>query len=124
MNERCLRLLNDLSLALEEDPRLLAVKKDEEAMLSSPVSAPLHEVLMKKRELYLRTRLEMGEKAAETEQAQRELAQAKEALDLTEEGKAYRHSYAAVASLYRDLDAILFKPYREEASCKESHAAR
>ena len=124
MNQRCLRLLNDLSLALEEDPRLLALQKDEEAMLSSSVSAPLHEELMKKRESYLRRRLEFGEKAEETIEAQRELAKAKEALDLTDEGKAYRHSYAAIASLYRELDAILFKPYREEASCKESHAAR
>lgn len=124
MNEHCLRLLHDLSLALEEDPRLLSLSKDEEAMLSSPVSGPLHEELMKKREAYLRTRLELGEKAMETLAAQRELAKAKEALDLTEEGRAYRHSYAAVASLYRELDAILFKPYREEEGCKENHAAR
>ncbi|MBQ7249799.1 MAG: YlbF family regulator [Bacilli bacterium] len=124
MKEVCLRLLDDLALAMEEDSRLVLLRHDEEAMLADPISSALLTDMNKKGEVYQRLRLELGEKDEETIKAKRELAEAKRLLDENEFGEKYRHSYATVALLYKELDEIVFGPYREHASCKEKHAAR
>ena len=123
MKQTCLRLLEDFATALEEDERLTRLRLDEEAMLSDPVSRKLHETMKQKGEAYQRLRLELGENAEETKRAKRELAKAKEELDLSEKGEAYRHSYAKVAILYQALDEIVYGPYRQHRACKEKHAA-
>ncbi len=124
MKEVTLRLLSDLSLALEEDPRLSSLQQEEESLSLDKENAALLEEAKKAREAYLTLRLECGEEDAKTIEAKKAFHQAKLALEEAPEVAEYRKRYAAASDLYRRLDEILFGEYRDHLSCKENHAAR
>ncbi len=124
MNEVTLRLLDDLSSALEKDERFATVRKQEEALSANDAVRPLLEEANKRREAYLTLRLERGEEDEATLRAKRDFHAAKLALEEREDVAAYRKSYAEADRVYREIDRILFGEYRVHASCKEKHAAR
>ncbi len=123
MKESTRRLLLDLAKAIEHDPRVLRLRQDEAELSADEGVAPLLEEAKKRREDYLVLRLELGENDEKTVDAKRAFYQAKLHLDENQASAQYRHSYASVSDLYREIDEIIFAPYRRLSGCKETHAA-
>ena len=124
MKEVTLRLLSDLALALQKDPRVLSLSKEEEDLRGNADATAKIETARKCRETYLTLRLERGEEDEETILAKKAFFQAKKSLEEEGEVASYRHDYALVSDIYRQLDSILFDDYRGNLSCKERHATR
>ena len=124
MNDVSLRLLDDLSSALENDSRFSSLKKEEEAAFSKQECRLLFEEASRCREAYLTLRLEKGEEDEETILAKKAFHAAKTKLEEEPRVANYREKYAQADAVYRQIDEILFGEYRGHLSCKERHAAR
>lgn len=124
MNEVTLRLLDDLSSALEKDERFVSLKNEETALSNDDEASLLLKEANKRRADYLTLRLQYGEDGEKTVAAKKAFHESKLRLEENPKVDAYRKKYAEADAVYRLLDEILFHEFKGQLSCKERHAAR
>lgn len=121
MNARTLKDLQDLASCMKEDPRVLSLDEAEKRLKEDEVAAVLHQKLLKAQEHYVLTRFDYGEDADETKKAQKDLYQAKLALDESSVAKEYSQCFSELNFLYRTIDDLLFHPFRSVGVCGGNH---
>lgn len=117
MNEATIKSLYDLAEAMENDPRTRALFEAEKKLEASPKSAELATKARVTREEYLKRRLELGEEDEATKVALHQFYLAKKELDLDPLSREYSILFHEVNQIYRELDEILFGPFREKKRC-------
>ncbi len=121
MKETTLRALDDLRIAMEEDPRLLSLAEAEKTVNEDPELGPLYQAAEKARADYLLSRVESGEEDEKTKACLKRLHEAKLALDLHPSAFEYSRCYAEVNGLLRQIDEILFAPFKDNIPCGGHH---
>lgn len=117
MNERTYASLLLLKEAMLSDPRYLKLKEAEEALSKDEKAVALSKEKDALTEAYEDARFHYGEESALAKEAWHNLYIKKKELDELPVSEAYRKAYASLSSLYRELDSLLFSPYREKTRC-------
>ena len=116
-----LRALSDLRSCMDADPRMVELRRAEELLRADPEALALYQKTDALREEFLKLRLELGPEDEQTMAAQRAFHQAKLQLDELPVAREYSRCFAEVNSLLRELDVILFAPYRHTTPCGGTH---
>ncbi len=117
MNERTYRALLTLKEAIQSDPRFAELRKAEEALNKDEEAVKLSQEKDRLAEAYEEALFHYGENSVATKDAWRNLYIKKKELDELPSSEAYRKAYTPLAGLYRELDLLLFSPYREKRKC-------
>ncbi len=119
MNEKTYAAALSLRQALEEDPRLIALKEAEARLNQDERAVALSKEKEKLSEAYDEALLHFGEDSDITKEAWHRLYLKKKELDELPASKAYWEKYLPLAKLYRELDSLVFGEFREKRKCKE-----
>ena len=117
MNERTCKALASLKEALREDPRFLALQEAEERLGRSEEAIALAKEKDALTKTYADALAHYGENAPSTKEAWHNLYIKKEELDGLDVSLAYQKAFVPLSRVYRELDALLFLPYREKVRC-------
>ncbi len=117
MNERTYSALLKLKEAIQKDPRLTSLKEAEKALNDDPAAIKLSKEKDALTEAYEDALFHYGENSEVTKAAWHNLYIRKKELDELPSSESYRKAYAPLAQIYRELDLILFSPYREKGKC-------
>ncbi len=117
MNERTYRALLALKETIQSDPRFAELRKAEKTLNEDQTAVKLSQEKDKLTEAYEDALFHYGENSEVTKEAWHNLYIKKKELDELPVSEAYRKAYAPLAGLYRELDLILFSPYREKSRC-------
>lgn len=117
MNERTYRALLTLKEAVQGDGRFAELRKAEEALNQDEEAVRLSKEKDRLLEVYEEALFHYGENSDLTKEAWHNLYIRKKELDELPSSQAYRKAYAPLAGLYRELDLILFSPYRAKSGC-------
>lgn len=109
--------LRQLKQAIASDPRMVALSKAEMALESDLEARRLAEEKEKKTRSYEEARFTYGEESEQAKEAWHSLYLIKKELDELPVSESYRKAYAKMAALYREMDSLLFDPFRDETSC-------
>ena len=124
MDARSLQCIEDLRSCLELDPRVLELEKLEKELQSDPELFSLSQKMKEAEADYIQKKLSFGEEDPETQKAQKEFASIKEKLFSSPKASAYISAYSEIRLLYKQIDEILFGPFRFEAPCRRNHDPR
>lgn len=116
-----LRALSDLRSCMDADPRMAELRRAEELLRADPEALALFQKTDALREEFLKLRLELGPEDEQTLAAQRAFHQSKLKLDELPVAREYSRRFAEVNSLLRELDVLLFSPYRHSTPCGGTH---
>jgi len=105
--------LESLKLALESDHRRLLLEEREKAALRSTEVLALKKALDERKEAYDKIRSLDRPESNLLEQAQKDLYQAKLAFDSHPLVASYLSAYRAFKEVEREVDDIVFGPYRK-----------
>ena len=117
MNERTYKALLSLKEAIHEDGRFLRLLEAEEALNQDERAVALAKEKDRLTEAYEDARFHYGEDSPAAKEAWHSLYIKKKELDELPSSEAYRKAYAALSPIYRELDSLLFSPYREKNKC-------
>lgn len=117
MNEKTANSLATLAKAIENDPRMIELKKAEKLLNEDPEAQALSKKKDLLTEAFEEARFHFGEESAQAKEAWRSLYLIKKELDELPSCVAYRKAYAPMAMLFRQMDAILFDAFRDESEC-------
>ncbi len=120
MQEDILKCVDELSLALKEDSRVIRLNSLEEKLYEDPA---LIELVKKKDDLerdYESTLSYSSKDSPEALKKQKALYEAKLELDSYPLVKEYNEAYIAVRDLYMHIDDIIFGPYRSKTLTSEA----
>ena len=117
MNERTYRALLTLKDAIHNDPRFAKLKEAETALNQDEQALALSKEKDRLTEVYEDALFHYGENSEITKDAWHNLYIRKKELDELPASEAYRKAYAPLAQIYRELDTVLFSPYREKTKC-------
>jgi len=113
MEKAILDALESLKLALESDHRRLLLEEREKAALRSTEVLALKKALDERKEAYDKIRSLDRPESNLLEQAQKDLYQAKLAFDSHPLVASYLSAYRAFKEVEREVDDIVFGPYRK-----------
>ncbi len=117
MNEKTAQALHALISAMENDPRMLKLKEAERALNEDPKAKELSKKKDELTEEFEVARFRYGEESDQAKSAWHSLYLIKKELDEIPSSVSYRKSYAPMAMLFREMDAILFDCFRDESDC-------
>ena len=117
MNERTYKALLSLKEALHSDPRYLKLQEAEAVLDKDEEAIALAKEKDRLTEAYEEARFHYGENSPLAKEAWHNLYIKKKELDELPSSDAYRKAYAPLAEIYRELDSLLFDPYREKPRC-------
>ncbi|MCI2055478.1 MAG: YlbF family regulator [Bacilli bacterium] len=115
MEKELVSSIEELSLAMKNDVRVLELeKREKEALDDEEVMALVKrkDAMESNYSLILSYKKEDSEEA---KKAQKELYEAKLALDEHPLVKRYNESFSLVRDLYMNIDDIIFSPYRRKS---------
>ena len=118
MDQRTCRHIDDLRSFLDEEERTLAFHRAKKALEEDPEASALYAEAEQARNHYLTLRLERGEEDEKTIEALQAFHQKKLALDEHPSAQDYRHASAALSTLYRQIDDVLFRPFKTAKKCE------
>ena len=118
MKRELLEKLAEYRSILENDPRIKTLEKREDELQGCQEVASLSAKLKKAEDAYEEARSHYGEKNELTKKAQKDLFEAKLALDSHPIVKSYNEAYIAVKDLYLYIDDILFSDFRAKHACE------
>lgn len=111
--------LEELKGAINNDPRVIAMKEAEEKLYGDP---ELIKLVMKKNSIedeYQLTLKTKGEKSPEAKAIEKQLYEIKLALDTNPTAKAYNDAFIVVRDLLMYVDDILYGPFRRKSIAEE-----
>lgn len=111
--------LQNLKSALDLDSRTLSLAEVEKRLEDSDEVKSLSEKAKVALEDFAYAQSHFGNESELTKEKQRALYLAKKALDEHPLSMEYGRHYAAVRSLYSEIDALLIGPYRDKRVCLE-----
>lgn len=117
MNAVTLRYLDDLACCIQDDPRVSLLASLEANLNEDPQAASLHHAMIAAQENYVLAKKDYGTESEEAKAAQKAFYQAKLALDECPSAKEYSALFSQLNFLYRELDDLLFRPFRIEGGC-------
>lgn len=117
MNEKTYRALLALKEAIQNDPRFVKLKEAETALSQNEQAVMLSKEKDRLTEVYEDALFHYGESSSLTKDAWHNLYIRKKELDELPVSENYRKAYAPLAQIYRELDLVLFAPYREKSKC-------
>lgn len=120
MEETVLKAINELSVALKEDPRVKELNSIEEKLYDDQT---LIELVKKKNDLERDYESSLSYLSPDSEEAylkQKALYEAKFELDSYPLVKKYNEAYIKVRDLYMNIDDIIFGPYRSKTLSSEA----
>ena len=112
MEERLLATLEEFGLLLKEDARVTRLKSIEERLIMDEEVQSLSRAKDEAEALYSEA-VSLGDETLQAKR-QKELYEAKLALDSHPLSQEYTEAFVAVRDLYREIDDILFGPYRKK----------
>ena len=117
MNERTYRALLTLKDAIHNDPRFAKLKEAEAALNQDEQAIALSKEKDRLTDVYEDALFHYGESSERAKDAWHNLYIRKKELDELPVSEAYRKAYVPLAKIYRELDLVLFSPYREKTKC-------
>lgn len=117
MNEKTYRALLTLKEAIQNDPRFAKLREAEEALNQDEQAVMLSKEKDRLTDVYEDALFHYGENSSFTKDAWHNLYIRKKELDELPASENYRKAYAPLAQIYRELDLVLFSPYREKSKC-------
>lgn len=121
MGPLTLKRLSDLRDCMDEDPRVVSLRKAEEALASDPALLPLYQEKESARVKYLELRLSLGEDDPQTLEARNLLREKEIALNEVPSAAEYSRLFSEVRFLTKEVDELLFGPFREATPCGGRH---
>ncbi len=117
MNEKTLKSLNEFLIALNNDERIIELKKKEENLSSKEVEE-LSKKMNLASSLYEEDLSRYGFSSPLSIENRKKLHEAKLELDSNEKVKEYMRSYLKVKELYSKIDEIIFSSFRNKDKYK------